>query len=207
MCDKKCDRGKSRERNFNGYIISSESIIQIIFSIPYEDLISNAIIFDIPNVLRLTQLIFFSSENSTSGTFTLRSERTNVRSPPAWFAVSSTETGRVFGYLTAACFLNIVPSVGFKNARRRNSPTAGSDRCDVCINRKRSNRYRIALRIVSEKLTGINTAANESKSSLLDEYLRSDETDFKDVIGMTVDTLLAGIDTVLPRALNASYAN
>lgn len=52
-----------------------------------------------------------------------------------------------------------------------------------------------ALKIVSEKLANIKTT--ESNPSLLEEYLRSDETDFKDVVGMTVDTLLAGIDTVI----------
>lgn len=41
-----------------------------------------------------------------------------------------------------------------------------------------------------------NISLGESKSSLLGEFLQSKETDFKDVIGMTVDTLLAGIDTV-----------
>lgn len=60
---------------------------------------------------------------------------------------------------------------------------------------KLSSIFRIALKMVSEKLTSIKTL--ESKPSLLEEYLRSDETDFKDVIGMTVDTLLAGIDTVI----------
>lgn len=60
--------------------------------------------------------------------------------------------------------------------------------------------FRIALKIVGEKIISIQTT--ESKSSLLTEYLRSDETDFKDVIGMTVDTLLAGIDTVI---LNICY--
>lgn len=55
--------------------------------------------------------------------------------------------------------------------------------------------FRIALKMVSKKLTNIKTS--ESKPSLLEEYLRSDETDFKDVIGMIVDTLLAGIDTVI----------
>lgn len=37
----------------------------------------------------------------------------------------------------------------------------------------------------------------DTKPSLLKEFLRLDGTDFKDVIGMTVDTLLAGIDTVI----------
>lgn len=48
--------------------------------------------------------------------------------------------------------------------------------------------------MLNEKLTNIETS---KQPSLLGEYLRSDETDFKDVIGMTVDTLLAGIDTVI----------
>lgn len=52
-----------------------------------------------------------------------------------------------------------------------------------------------ALKIVSEKLENIKST--KSNPSLLEEYLRSDETDFKDVVGMTVDTLLAGIDTVI----------
>lgn len=55
--------------------------------------------------------------------------------------------------------------------------------------------FRIALKVVSEKLTSIKTT--DSKASLLGEYLSSDETDYKDVVGMTVDTLLAGIDTVI----------
>lgn len=41
-----------------------------------------------------------------------------------------------------------------------------------------------------------NISFKESKPSLLGEFLQSKDTDFKDVIGMTVDTLLAGIDTV-----------
>nr|UOW66135.1 cytochrome P450 302A1 [Rhopalosiphum padi] len=52
---------------------------------------------------------------------------------------------------------------------------------------------KIALKVVSKKLTSIKTT--DSKTSLLGEYLSSKETDSKDVIGMTVDTLLAGIDT------------
>ncbi|XP_025209121.1 cytochrome P450 302a1, mitochondrial-like isoform X2 [Melanaphis sacchari] len=52
---------------------------------------------------------------------------------------------------------------------------------------------KIALKVVNEKLTSIKTT--DSKASLLEQYLSSGETDYKDVIGMTVDTLLAGIDT------------
>lgn len=55
--------------------------------------------------------------------------------------------------------------------------------------------FRIALKVVNEKLISIKTT--DTKTSLLGEYLGSDDTDFKDVIGMTVDTLLAGIDTVI----------
>ncbi|VVC39583.1 Cytochrome P450, E-class, group I,Cytochrome P450,Cytochrome P450, conserved site [Cinara cedri] len=55
---------------------------------------------------------------------------------------------------------------------------------------------KIAIKAINEKLTGIQASTTEScKSSLLNEYLRSDDTDFKDVVGMTVDTLLAGVDT------------
>lgn len=75
----------------------------------------------------------------------------------------------------------------------------------ICLNKKYNlfdyynnnsfSWYRTALKIITEKLAHKNT--NQSKQSLLDEFLRSNETDFKDVVGMTVDTLLAGIDTVL----------
>ncbi|XP_050433466.1 cytochrome P450 302a1, mitochondrial-like [Adelges cooleyi] len=54
---------------------------------------------------------------------------------------------------------------------------------------------KIALRVVAEKLSKSHRAQINPGTSLLDEYLRSNDTDVKDVVGMTVDTLLAGIDT------------
>ncbi|XP_022181134.1 cytochrome P450 302a1, mitochondrial-like isoform X1 [Myzus persicae] len=62
---------------------------------------------------------------------------------------------------------------------------------------------KIALKVVNEKLTSIKTT--DSKTSLLGEYLSSNDTDFKDVIGMTVDTLLAGIDTATYSCCFALY--
>lgn len=40
------------------------------------------------------------------------------------------------------------------------------------------------------------------KNSLLELYLSNEKLDVKDVLGMTVDMLLAGIDTVYNTSLN-----
>jgi ecdysteroid 25-hydroxylase CYP302A1 len=58
--------------------------------------------------------------------------------------------------------------------------------------------YRIAVDFISKKkesITQTKSAESDTKS-LLELYLSSEELDMKDVIGMAVDMLLAGIDTV-----------
>lgn len=52
----------------------------------------------------------------------------------------------------------------------------------------------MALKMILKKLNNIDIA--ESKC-LLRGYLSADETDIKDVLGMTIDTLLGGVDTVI----------
>jgi ecdysteroid 25-hydroxylase CYP302A1 len=58
--------------------------------------------------------------------------------------------------------------------------------------------FRIAIDFISKKNESLKQSAdtgNEVKS-LLDLYLSSKELDMKDVTGMAVDMLLAGVDTV-----------
>jgi len=58
--------------------------------------------------------------------------------------------------------------------------------------------YRIAVDFISKKkesLTQSGSTENETKS-LLELYLSCEELDMKDITGMAVDMLLAGIDTV-----------
>lgn len=58
--------------------------------------------------------------------------------------------------------------------------------------------FRIAIDFISKKKESLKqsvTTKNEVKS-LLELYLSSKELDMKDVTGMAVDMLLAGVDTV-----------
>lgn len=54
------------------------------------------------------------------------------------------------------------------------------------------NVYRIAKEFIIKKMSSKELKQN----SLLELYLSNKELDLKDVLGMTVDMLLAGIDTV-----------
>lgn len=58
--------------------------------------------------------------------------------------------------------------------------------------------YRIAVDFISKKKESLSqSASTESDTkSLLELYLSYEEIDIKDVTGMAVDMLLAGIDTV-----------
>jgi ecdysteroid 25-hydroxylase CYP302A1 len=58
--------------------------------------------------------------------------------------------------------------------------------------------FRIAIGFISKKKESLaQSAANENEAkSLLELYLSSKELDMKDVTGMAVDMLLAGVDTV-----------
>lgn len=55
--------------------------------------------------------------------------------------------------------------------------------------------FRVALEIVETKRNNL-TSSNTLGVSLLEQYLSMSEIDYKDVTGMAVDMLLAGIDTV-----------
>lgn len=55
---------------------------------------------------------------------------------------------------------------------------------------------RVATKMVSEKLEKLKDKVPDDKQSLLEIYLRNPTLDFKDVVGMACDMLLAGIDTV-----------
>jgi ecdysteroid 25-hydroxylase CYP302A1 len=58
--------------------------------------------------------------------------------------------------------------------------------------------FRVAIDFISKKKESLrksSTTDNEVKS-LLELYLSSKELDMKDVTGMAVDMLLAGVDTV-----------
>lgn len=55
--------------------------------------------------------------------------------------------------------------------------------------------------MVSEKAEKMKSATVHDKESLLEIYLRNPKLDFKDVIGMSCDMLLAGVDTVSSRCI------
>jgi hypothetical protein len=58
--------------------------------------------------------------------------------------------------------------------------------------------FRIALDFISKKKASLTQSAvtGNKTESLLELYLSSEELDVKDVTGMAVDMLLAGVDTV-----------
>lgn len=55
---------------------------------------------------------------------------------------------------------------------------------------------RVAIDLLSLKMSFFNETDVNKPSTLLESYLASPELDFKDIIGMICDFLLAGIDTV-----------
>lgn len=50
--------------------------------------------------------------------------------------------------------------------------------------------------MVESKIKKIKENKNNNEESLLEIYSKNDSLDFKDIVGMTCDMLLAGIDTV-----------
>jgi hypothetical protein len=58
--------------------------------------------------------------------------------------------------------------------------------------------FRIAVDFISKKKESLTQSASTGSDtkSLLELYLSSEELDIKDVTGMAMDMLLAGIDTV-----------
>lgn len=56
--------------------------------------------------------------------------------------------------------------------------------------------FRVAIDLLSLKMSLFNETDANRPSTLLEGYLASPELDFKDIIGMICDFLLAGIDTV-----------
>ncbi|XP_001601675.1 cytochrome P450 302a1, mitochondrial [Nasonia vitripennis] len=63
----------------------------------------------------------------------------------------------------------------------------------------------VAVKMVSEKLEKLKDEAPNEKQSLLEIYLQNPELDFKDVVGMACDMLLAGIDTTTYSSAFALY--
>jgi len=59
------------------------------------------------------------------------------------------------------------------------------------------NSFFFILRVALEMVTQKNRDASICrKQSLLEEYLKNDALDIKDIMGMACDMLLAGVDTV-----------
>lgn len=56
--------------------------------------------------------------------------------------------------------------------------------------------FRVAIDLLSLKMSLFTEPNRHTTSTLLENYLASPELDFKDVIGVVCDFLLAGIDTV-----------
>lgn len=57
--------------------------------------------------------------------------------------------------------------------------------------------YSVAVELVKKKAESLpNKTSEDEVPSLLELYLTSPNLDYKDVVGMAVDLLLAGIDTV-----------
>lgn len=58
--------------------------------------------------------------------------------------------------------------------------------------------YSVAFKLVSEKAAALQKMGNTSdhQPSLLELFLSSPDLDHKDIVGMAVDMLLAGMDTV-----------
>ncbi|KAF7994435.1 hypothetical protein HCN44_003907 [Aphidius gifuensis] len=54
---------------------------------------------------------------------------------------------------------------------------------------------KIAVEMVESKMKKIKENQDDSEKSLLEIYLKNDNLDFKDIVGMACDMLLAGIDT------------
>lgn len=57
--------------------------------------------------------------------------------------------------------------------------------------------FRVAIDLLSLKMSLFMENKPENSKTLLEQYLSSPELDFKDIIGMVCDFLLAGIDTVI----------
>lgn len=57
--------------------------------------------------------------------------------------------------------------------------------------------FRVAIDLLSLKMSLFMENKPELSKTLLEQYLSSPELDFKDIIGMVSDFLLAGIDTVI----------
>lgn len=58
------------------------------------------------------------------------------------------------------------------------------------------NYFRVAIDLLSLKMSFFNERSKDTPLTLLESYLSSPELDFKDIIGIVCDFLLAGIDTV-----------
>lgn len=55
----------------------------------------------------------------------------------------------------------------------------------------------VAVELLTQKMTFFDDTDRKNRTvSLLESYLSSPELDLKDIVGMAVDFLLAGIDTV-----------
>jgi hypothetical protein len=55
---------------------------------------------------------------------------------------------------------------------------------------------RVAEELIKNKMEKPRDSADDDSKSLLELYLSSEKLDIRDVLGMAVDMLLAGIDTV-----------
>jgi hypothetical protein len=94
----------------------------------------------------------------------------------------------VIWYCTSFCSLNLELSVACNSHR----PQFQVGLREMVLS------FRIAIEFISKKRESLKrstTTENEVKS-LLELYLSSKELDMKDVTGMAVDMLLAGVDTV-----------
>lgn len=56
--------------------------------------------------------------------------------------------------------------------------------------------FRVAIDLLSLKMSLFSEKDNNKEPTLLEQYLANPDLDFKDIIGMVCDFLLAGIDTV-----------
>lgn len=64
--------------------------------------------------------------------------------------------------------------------------------------------FRVALELITQRSKNTSLCR---KQSLLDEYLKNEALDIKDIVGMACDILLAGVDTVSFRARIGFWLN